>query len=77
MMKFKCQVCQIEFEASGIRQEYHDPIYGPCARMIDLCPICGEECRESRTPKPQKTATSADFPCGSAPSGSCSCCPHA
>ena len=53
-MKFKCTVCHLEFEAEGTRKEYHDPIYGPCATMIAICPVCGEECTELRAPKPQK-----------------------
>lgn len=76
-MKFKCTVCHLEFEAEGTRKEYHDPIYGPCATMIAICPVCGEECTELRAPKPQKAGKPDDMSCPSAPSSSCGCCPHA
>ncbi len=74
-MKFRCLACHVDFESEGTRKEYHDPIYGPCAKVIAPCPECGAECGEHRSPKPRKADSSNDFSCPSAPSGGCGCCP--
>lgn len=59
-MQFVCAVCQVEFEHEGIKKEYVDPIYGPCAKTVAPCPECEAESTEYRPPKPQKANKSSD-----------------
>ncbi len=73
-MEFKCHDCHVVFEAEGTKIEYIDPIYGPCAKTVAECPVCGAECTEYRKPKPAKGTSSQQDSCPAYHSGSCSCC---
>jgi hypothetical protein len=78
IMDFKCYTCEEIFQAEGVKKEYIDPMYGPCAKMVADCPICHAEATEYRAPKPQKAGvgSSADIaPCGMTPGqAGCGCC---
>ena len=65
--KFVCEECNLIIDAKGIKQEYTNPIYGPCERYIETCPSCQQEIREYKEPKQSADANSS--PCG----GCCGC----
>jgi len=69
-MKFYCKTCDIAFEHEGIKKEYHDAVFGPCAKYIAPCSKCNEESDEYRKPKPAKSFT----PQNVAPCGNPGCC---
>ncbi len=52
--KFWCVSCKHIFDASGIKKEWTDPIYGPCMKFVAPCPKCNAECDEYRDPNAQK-----------------------
>ncbi|HBB90332.1 MAG: hypothetical protein A2X22_11485 [Bacteroidetes bacterium GWF2_49_14] len=62
------------FEGPGRKQDYNDPMYGPCSRIISDCPSCGAESAEFRKPKPAKNNSSPQDSCPAYHSGGCSCC---
>jgi hypothetical protein len=74
IMEFKCFDCYMVFEAEGVKAEYIDPVYGPCSKMVAICPVCGSECSEYRKPKPSRNQGSKENSCPSYHNGSCSCC---
>jgi hypothetical protein len=57
--KFWCISCKKIFEAKGNKKEWTDPIYGPCLKFVDPCPVCKEECSEYRDPNAQKKQSSS------------------
>lgn len=74
MRLFYCKTCDQKFEAEGNKQEWIDPIYGPCSKFTAPCPVNGEICEEFRPVKTSKGEGGAS----SAPScgmGGC-CCGH-
>lgn len=69
--KFKCDFCNVIFEAEGIKEEWIDPIYGPCFKYVATCLKCKKEVTEYRPPKEQGAAHHESH--GSA----CGCCSKA
>ena len=48
MDKFYCEKCEMTFESEGIKEEYSNHIYGPCWKLVVLCPDCETKCNEYR-----------------------------
>ena len=71
MKTFICKTCNNKFEAEGSKEEWVDPIYGPCTKFTAPCPCNGSACEEYRPSKTSKDYSYAP----SAPScGSGGCC---
>jgi hypothetical protein len=68
---FKCNDCDLTFEAKGKKEEWKDPVFGFCWRYVSACPECNEDVGEYRPPKPQKDCCK-EGNCSSC-GGSCSC----
>jgi len=73
-MEFKCFDCNLIFEGEGSKLEYMDPTYGPCSKIVAVCPECGSSVTEYRKPKPAKGTRGGENACPAYHSGSCSCC---
>ena len=70
-LDFVCTDCRKQFNAEGIKNEYRDPVYGPCIIYTTVCPFCGGEGREY---SPNSSGDDNDNGMGSScPSGGC--CP--
>ena len=68
-----CKECDITFDHDGIKKEYSDPVFGPCAKYVATCPQCNKEVDEFRRPKPTKSYKPQNVaPCGN-PNGCCMC----
>ena len=64
-MEFYCQKCDVKFAHTGIKKEYHDPVFGPCAKYMAPCTKCREEVDEFRRPKQSSTYKPESMaPCG-------------
>ena len=63
--KFFCKECNNIFEGEAKKQEYTDPVYGPCTKYYSYCPECNSECSEYYKPKPSKSKSDEYIPpCG-------------
>ena len=72
--RFYCKTCDKIFETEGIKKEYTDPVFGPCASYLASCPDCNSECKEYFKPKHFKTVSAETIPpCGN-PNMGCACC---
>jgi len=71
ILKFKCSDCDLLFEAERIKEEYIDPIYGPCSRNVADCPQCGKSAREYVKPKQVRKSSEPVMAPSCGPGGCC------
>ena len=38
--KFYCEECHHRFEGKGKKEEFMDPVYGRCWKIVSNCPKC-------------------------------------
>ncbi|MGD9977372.1 MAG: hypothetical protein AB7S54_05505 [Bacteroidales bacterium] len=48
---YRCKSCNIKFEAEGRKVEWVDTTFGPCGRLVAICPSCNTDCDEFRLPR--------------------------
>lgn len=61
---FECRSCTKLFEAEGTKDEWIDPVVGPCFKYVAGCPDCKSICAEFRKPKQGKEKHMHAGPCG-------------
>lgn len=78
MNKYFCKSCDLVFESQNpVRNEYLDPIFGPCWNYTAACPECGDICSEKTEKKNAKKKSTGAVPaypqnfCGTG--GCCGC----
>jgi len=73
MSTFYCKSCDLKFEAEGTKQEWIDPTFGPCSKLVATCPTNGEECNEYHPPKVSKESSFPSAPACGMQGGCCGC----
>ena len=58
MHKFICTNCELVFESQNLeKNEYIDPIFGPCWNYTAVCPECGSVSNEKTEKKNSRNST--------------------